>query len=82
MKTLAVTSQSTEINVLLNQARDEDVIVRTADGSEFLLSAIDDFDEEIAQTRRNEKLMALLHERAQQKKTVPLELVKQQFGLD
>jgi len=82
MKTVTVTSQSTEINVLLNQARDEDVIVRTADGSEFLLSAIDDFDEEIAQTRRNEKLMALLHERAQQKKTVPLELVKQQFGLD
>ena len=41
------------------QARHDDLIVRLADGSEFLLVAIDDFDREIARTRANPRLMAL-----------------------
>ena len=41
-------------------------MVRTADGSEFVLTVIDEFDEEIARTRRNAKLMALLDERTKQ----------------
>jgi hypothetical protein len=81
MKTILVSPQSADVNGLLDQARDEDLIVRTADGVEFLLSAIDDFDEEIVRTRRNEKLMTLLDERGSQSKTIPLEAVKQQLGL-
>lgn len=61
---------------MLDQARDEDVVVRMDDGSEFLLSAMDDFDHEIPRTHRNEKLMALLDERAGQTRTIPLEKVK------
>lgn len=81
MKTVTVTGGSAEIRALLEQARDEDVIVRMEDGSEFLLSAVDDFDHEIALTRRNEKLMALLDQRAGQTQTIPLEEVKRQLGL-
>lgn len=80
MKTVKIPSSSVEIRALLDQARDEDVIVRMDDGSEFLLSAIDDFDHEIARTRRNEKLMALLGERAGQTQTIPLDEVKRQLG--
>jgi mRNA-degrading endonuclease RelE of RelBE toxin-antitoxin system len=40
-----------------------------------------DFDEEIARTRQNAKLMALLDERAKQSQTVPLDEVKRQLGL-
>lgn len=82
MKTVKISSASAEIRALLEQARDEDVIVRMADGSEFLLSAIDDFDHEIVRTRRNEKLMTLLDERGRQIQTIPLEEVKRQLGLD
>jgi hypothetical protein len=82
MKTVKITGDSAEIRALLDQARDEDVIVRMDDGSEFLLSAIDDFDHEIAQTRRNEKLMTLLDERARQTQTIPLEDVKRELGFD
>jgi len=82
MKTVKIPSASAEIRALLNQARDEDVIVRMDDGSEFLLSAIDDFDHEIIRTRRNEKLMALLDERAGQTRTIPLEEVKRQLEFD
>jgi hypothetical protein len=81
MKTVTIPQQSSEINALLEQARREDLLVRAADGTEFVLTAIDDFDHELACSRRNEKLMALLDERAKQTETVPLEEVKRQLGL-
>ena len=82
MKTVTIPGGSEEIRALLEQARDEDVIVRMDDGSEFMLSAVDDFDHEISQTRRNEKLMALLDERASQTRTISLDEVKRQLGVD
>jgi hypothetical protein len=42
---------------------------------------MDDFDHEIAQTRRNVKLMALLEERGKQTTTIRLDEVKRQLGL-
>jgi hypothetical protein len=66
---------------LLDQARNEDLIVRLADGSEFILVAIDDFDQEISRTRNNPKVMALLQARARQTATIPLNEVKTRLGL-
>ncbi len=82
MKTVAVPPQATEVNALLEQARDEDLLVQTADGSEFVLTVVDEFDHEIARTRQNAKLMALLDERARQTQTIPLDEVKRQLGLN
>jgi hypothetical protein len=81
MKTATITEGSAEMRALLDQARDEDLIVRLDDGTEFLLSAIDDFDRAISQTRRNERLMALLDERARQTQTIPLTEVKRELGI-
>ena len=60
MKTVAISPQAAEINALLDQARDDELLVRTADGSEFLLTAVDEFDQEVARTRQNAMLMELL----------------------
>ena len=81
MKTITISPQSTDVNALLEQARQEDLMVRAADGTEFMLTAVDEFDLEIASTRRNAKLMVLLDQRAKQAKTVPLAEVKRQLGL-
>ena len=81
MKTITVSPQAAEVNAILAQARQEDILVRTTDGAEYMLTAVDDFDEEIVRTRRSEKLMALLDQRAKQTKTMPLEDVKRQLGL-
>jgi hypothetical protein len=81
MKVIPVSPQATEINGLLDQARHEEVLLQSADGSEFLLVAIDDFAQEVLRTRQNERLMALLDERAKQTQTVPLDEVKRQLGL-
>jgi hypothetical protein len=81
MKTITIPAHSDDVNALLAQAREEDVLVQAADGAEFMLTAVDDFDEELARTRRNAELMALLEERAKQTTTVPLDAVKRQLGL-
>ena len=66
---------------MLEQARQEDLVVRLADGSEFLLVAVDDFDREVVRTRANEKFMAFLDARAKQEQTVPLDEVRRRLGL-
>ena len=82
MKVITVPQHAAEINALLAQARQEDLLLQSADGSEFMLVAVEDFDEEIARTRQNTKFMALLDARAKQTHTVPLEEVKRQLGLE
>jgi len=52
-----------------------------ADGREFLLSDVEEFDVEIAQTRQNAKLRALLEERAQHMRTIPIDEVKRRLGI-
>jgi len=81
MKTITIPPQATEVNALLEQARREDILVQAADGTEFMVTAVDEFDQEIARTRQNTKLMTLLDERAKQAQTVPLDEVKRQLGL-
>lgn len=82
MKTLTVQTTSGELSALLEQARDEDVLVQTSDGTEYVVSIVDDFDLEVARTRQNQKLMAFLEERSKQTETVPLAEVKRKLGLD
>jgi hypothetical protein len=81
MKTVTLSNPTHELAALLEEANDEDVIVRLADGREFLLSAVDEFDIEIAQTRQNEKLMALLEKRARDTRTIPIDEVKRRLGI-
>jgi hypothetical protein len=81
MKTIAFAQPPPEVARLLEQARSEDLVVRLADGSEFLLVALEDFDREIARTRNNPRLMALLDARARQAETVPQDEVKRRLGL-
>lgn len=82
MKTFTLKEPTPELADLFSQARDEELIVRLEDGSEFFLSPVDDFDREIEATRRNERLMAFLEERARQTETIPWNEAKGQIGLD
>ena len=81
MKTIKVSRQARTLNALLQRARRENIILRSADGEEFILAEIDDFNREIELTRRNKQLMKLLESRAKQKNTISLEETKRQLGL-
>jgi hypothetical protein len=81
MKTIELDQVPPDVAHLLERARDQNLIIRLDDGSEFLVAAIDDFSEEIARTRDNPKLMKVLEERASQTTTIPLDEVKGRLGL-
>lgn len=81
MKTIDLPDASPEVANLLDQARVDDLVVRLADGSEFLLVAVDDFDLETSRSRNNPKLMALLDARAGRSEAVALDEVKRRLNL-
>jgi hypothetical protein len=81
MKTIKVSKQSRTLNALLKRAHNENVILRSAEGSEFILAEIDDFDREIELTRQNKRLMKFLESRAKQKAAISLEDAKRLLDL-
>jgi hypothetical protein len=81
MKTIDLIQATGDMARLLDAAREDDLVVRLSDGSEFLLIAIDEFDQEIARTRDNPRLIALLEARAAQTNTVSLDEVKRRLKL-
>jgi hypothetical protein len=81
MKTINLPHTSEDVARLLDEARHDDIVVQLADGSAFMLVAIDDFDQELAKSRNTPRLMALLDARASQTVTTSLDEVKRQLNL-
>jgi len=81
MKTIKITRRAKTLNALLKRARHENVILQSADGDEFILAEIDDFNREIELTRQNKQLMKLLESRAKEKATISLEETKRRLDL-
>ena len=82
MKTITISKQSRALNALLKEARRENVILRSAEGDEFILAEIDDFNREIELTRKNKELMKLLDRRATQEPGVSLREAKRRLGIE
>lgn len=80
MKTITVTRREKALQALLKQAREENLILRTEDGQEFILAELDDFDREIELTRQNDALMQLLDERGSKPATLSLAEVRKRLG--
>ena len=82
MKMIKVPRQARAVNALLKRARSENVILRSAEGGEFILAEIDDFDREIELTRQNKSLMKLLQSRARKKASISLDDARRELGLE
>ena len=81
MKSIAVSPRARSLNALLTQALDENLILKTEDGREFLLAEIDNFDREIELTRQNKELMRLLDQRGREKATVSIQEARARLGI-
>ena len=81
MRTIEISARAKSVNALLKQAQHTNLILRTADGFEFILAGIDDFNREIELTRKNKKLMAFLDSRARETKTISSADVRIRLGL-
>lgn len=82
MRTIMVSPRARTLKALLKQALQENLILRTVDGHEFLLAEINDFDREIELTRQNEELMRLLDARGHEKATISLAEARTRLGVD
>jgi len=77
-----VLAESTTLKTLLALAKENNIILKTPDGEEFILAEIDDLDKEIELVRKNEELMNLLDHRAKETRTFTLKQVKEQLDLN
>jgi hypothetical protein len=76
MKAIDLTKSAPTLNQVLQLAGEENVVLRTPEGRQFVLAEIDDFADEVARVGQNNDLMKLLDERSRETTTVPLEQVR------
>lgn len=81
MRTLDVSTQLPYVKELLELASDENVILRTSEGREFILAEIDDFDRELDLIRQNDELLEFLRLRSSEDPTLTLSEVREKLGL-
>lgn len=82
MKTIKVTENSLNLEAILNLASEENILLETLEGREFVLAEIDNFDREVELIRQNQEFMNFLDERSREQKTLTLNQVRQQLGLE
>jgi hypothetical protein len=80
-KVIELTERKLSIETLLTQASEENLILKTAEGREFVLAELDEFDREVVLVRQNKALMGLLDRRSRQKGKLSLAQVKKELGL-
>jgi hypothetical protein len=78
MKAINVSNGSPTLFEVLELAGEDNVILRTPEGREFLLAEIDDFADEVARTVKNESLMKLLDERSKDTTRIPLRQLREE----
>ena len=94
MKTITIPPRAKAINNLLKKARRRSVVLETADGQRYVLTAVsnwegfdvgnsEDFGEEVKRTVQNKRLMKFLAERRKTSKgkSKSLEEVEKDLGL-
>ena len=82
MKTIKVTENLLNLEAILNLASEENILLETLEGREFVLAEIDNFDREVELIRQNQEFMNFLDERSREQKTLTLNQVRQQLGLE
>lgn len=87
MRTIDLSTQRATIEDVLHLAEGDNLVVRTADGKVFAIAEVsdsdpdDDFSQEVALTRQNKALRALLAERSREPAKYTLDQVRQKLDL-
>ena len=82
MKTIEVEQAAITLPELLRLASEDNVVLRAADGKEFLVAEMDDFSQEVAPVREQPELMAFLQRPSRSSKRLSLSQVRTELGLD
>jgi hypothetical protein len=79
MRPIDVSTTSPTLREVLELASEENVILRTPEGRQYVLAEIDDFAEEVAKVRSNKALMHLLDARSKETTGFTLSQVREQL---
>ncbi len=79
MKTLDLGKQQLTVDDLLRSASTETVLVRSKDGSEFVLEAADAFEREVGELASSEKFMAFLALGSKEEGSISLDEIEQRL---
>lgn len=82
MKTIDLSEIVPTLMEILSQADEDTIILRTPEGREFLLAAVDHFAQEVALVGQNEELMQFLAQRSKEKKRYTLSQVREQLNAE
>ncbi len=81
MKTIELTSDAPTLHELVILADQENVIIRTEQGRQFLLAELDDFELEAERLKNSEEFMAFLDERSKERGTTSIEELRKELGI-
>jgi hypothetical protein len=82
MKTVNLATTPSNLEDLLDLAGKEAVLLKTAEGREFILTEVDDdFDKEIESVRHNRELLEFLDQRSSEKNALSLKQVRERLKL-
>lgn len=82
MTTIDVEHAALTLPELLRLASTDNVVLRAANGKEFLLAEMDDFSQEVALVREQPELMALLQQPSRSSQRLSLSEVREKLGLN
>lgn len=89
MKTIELPNVAPAVEELFHLVTNDGVIIRLPDGKAFFLAVVSDSDEndedfadEIARTRHNSALMAMLNTRSQERPRLTAQQARTRLGLD
>ncbi len=82
MKTIEVEHAAITLPELLRLASEDNVVLRAADGKEFIVAEMDDFSHEVALVREQPELMAFLQQPSRSSQRLSLSEVRAKLGLD
>jgi hypothetical protein len=79
MKAIDLSATSPTLSEVLELAGEDNIVLRTPEGRQFVLAEIDDFADEVERVRQNGALMQLLSDRSREEGSLTLEQVRERL---
>ena len=81
MRTIELSQSNLTVAELTDLAEQDTLILRNANGTEFVLSVVDDFAAEVEALRQNNEFMEFLAQRSRSTQRVSLEEARKRLGI-
>jgi hypothetical protein len=81
MKTIELTPDAPSLRELVELADQENIIIRTPEGRQFVLAGLDDFDVEVEQLKKSDEFLAFLDQRSRERGTTSIEQLRRELGI-